>query len=160
MIRRFFLLAAALLLATAAAPPDPESVVRGFLADVRSGRDPDAAARYFAPQVRAHQVTAEGPTTVVRTPADYAAHVREFLVAFGPFTLTVEDLFASGDRVFVRWRQEGHHRASLSGEPPTGAPLTELTSVVYRIERGHIVEYWLQTDRKGLELQLERAARR
>jgi predicted ester cyclase len=66
----------------------------------------------------------------------------------------VEDLIAGGDKVFVRWRQNGRHLVSLDGEKPTGAKLVELTSVVYRVENGRIVEYWLQTDRKGLELQL------
>lgn len=164
MIRPVLLLtAAALLLAAAPAaarPRNPEATVRAFLGEVRSGRDPDAAALYLAPQVQAHQVTAEGPTTILRTPSDYAAHVRDFLAAFGPFTLTVEELFASGDRVFVRWRQEGRHLQSLDGEAPTGAPLVELTSVVYRVRRGRIVEYWLQSDRKGLDLQLARAAAR
>lgn len=141
-----------------AAPADPAAVVRGFMAEVRSGRDPDAAARYFAPTVAAHQVIAEGGTTVHRTPANYAAHVREFLALFGPFEFRVEELIAQGDRVYVRWRQQGRHLGSVNGETPTGAPLTEISSAVYRVRDGQIVEYWIQTDRKGLEVQLERAA--
>jgi len=136
--------------------PAPVDVVSGFLRDVRSGRDPDAAARYFATTVQAHQVASEGETTVARTPADYAAHVRDFVAAFGPYKFEVEEILASGDRVFVRWRQTGWHRRTLAGERPTGKSLTEITSVVYRVEGGRIREYWLQTDRKGLELQLER----
>ena len=139
---------------------DPASVVRGFLDEVRSGRDPDAVERYFAPRVLAHQVTSEGETTVVRTPADYAAHVREFLTLFGRYSFKVEEMIAQGDRVHVRWRQQGHHRAPLRGETPTGAPLTEISSAVYRVSDDRIVEYWIQTDRKGLEVQLERAASR
>ena len=154
-------IATALLLGSAPmAATDPAAVVRGFLDEVRSGRDPDAVGRYFAPQVSAHQVTSEGETIVVRTPAQYAAHVREFLTAFGRYRFTVEETIAQGDRVYVRWRQQGHHRASLGGEPPTGAPLTEISSAVYRVSGGRIVEYWIQTDRKGLEIQLEKAAAR
>jgi predicted ester cyclase len=141
----------------AGASDDPAAVVRGFMDEVRSGRDPDAAARYFAPRVAAHQMVAEGGVTVYRTPADYAAHVREFLTLFGRFDFKVEELVAQGDRVYVRWRQRGHHIGSHGGEAPTGAPLVEVSSAVYRVERGRIVEYWIQTDRKGLEIQLERA---
>lgn len=140
---------------TARAEPDPRSVVAGFLAEVRSGRDPDAAARYFADEVVAHQLTAEGERAVVRSPADYAAHVREFLELFGPFELTVEELLADADKVHVRWKQRGHHLRSLDGEVPSGRPLVEITSVVYRVAHGRIAEYWLQTDRKGIELQLK-----
>jgi predicted ester cyclase len=142
--------------ARAATSPAPFDVVSGFLRDVRSGRDPDAAARYFATTVQAHQVTSEGETTVARTPADYAAHVRDFVAAYGPYQLKVEEILASGNKVFVRWRQTGRHLRSLHGEQPTGQLLTEITSVVYRVESGRIREYWLQTDRKGFDIQLER----
>jgi predicted ester cyclase len=134
----------------------PERVVRQFLAEVRSGRNPDAADRYFAPVVQAHQVTSEGVATVPRSPANYAEHVRQFLTLFGKFEFEVEELIASGDRVFVRWRQEGCHCGSIAGEAPSGKPLIELSSVVYRVSGSKIVEYWIQTDRKGLEVQLQR----
>ncbi len=137
-----------------------EEVVRGFLQEVRSGRNPDGAARYMAEQVIAHQITSEAETAVRRTPPEYAAHVREFIAAFGSFELTIEQLFARDGLVFVRWRQNGRHLRSLAGETPSGAPLTELTSVVYKVRDGRIVEYWLQSDRKGLELQLQRIAPR
>lgn len=156
-------LAGALLLAATGAgaedatSADPASVVRGFMDEVRSGRNPAAAERYFAPRVAAHQMTSEGGATIDRTPADYAAHVREFLALFGRFDFRVEELIAQGDRVYVRWRQTGRHIGSLDGEAPTGAPLVEVSSAVYRVERGRIVEYWIQTDRKGLEMQLQRA---
>ena len=138
------LLGGALAVGTATAAPagSPELTVRQFMEMVRSGRDPDAASRYFAPVVQAHQVTSEGETTVARTPAEYAGHVR----------------IAQGDRVYVRWRQQGSHRGSIGDESPTGAPLTEIGSAVYRVVDGRIVETWIQLDRKGLEVQLERAA--
>lgn len=138
----------------AASPTDAEIVVRGFLHDVRAGRDPDAAARYFAETVAAHQVQSEGVTTVRRTPGEYAAHVREFLSIYGAYTFEIEELIAAGDRVFVRWRQTGRHLGSIDGEAPSGKQLIELTSAVYRVTGGRIVEYWIQVDRKGLELQL------
>lgn len=154
-------IAAALLLAAApTAAADPTTVVRGFLDEVRLGRDPDAVGRYFAPQVSAHQVTSEGETMVVRTPAQYGAHVRDFLTTFGRYRFTVEEVIVQGDRVYVRWRQQGHHRGSVNGETPTGMPLTEISSAVYRVSGGRIVEYWIQTDRKGLEIQLEKASAR
>ena len=145
--------------ATAASAGSPELTVRQFMDVVRSGRDPDAASSYFAPVVQAHQVTSEGETTVARTPAEYAGHVRSFKEAFGDYRFDIEELIAQGDRVYVRWRQQGSHRGSIGGEPPTGAPLTEIGSAVYRVVDGRIVEYWIQLDRKGLEVQLERAAR-
>lgn len=143
--------------ASASPTPTAAAVVRGFLDEVRSGRAPEKAVNYLAPEVRAHQVTAEGESVVVRSPEAYARHVQEFRQLFGDFSFTIQEFISDEDKVFVRWRQDGHHLGSLDGETPTGAPLTELTSVVYRVEAGKIAEYWLQTDRKGLELQLQRA---
>ncbi len=132
----------------------PATIVRAFLSEVRTGKDPDSAHKYFTPKVLAHQLTSEGVTTLVRTPDDYAAHVRDFRRLFGEFRFQVEELIADGDKVFVRWRQEGCHCAPIAGEKPTGKPLIEITSVVYRVRGSRIVEYWLQTDRKGLEVQI------
>lgn len=154
------MISAALALGAAAPSParTPESLVREFMEVVRSGRDPDAVSRYFAPRVQAHQVTSEGEATVARSPSEYAAHVREFKQAFGDYRFTVEELIAQEDRVYVRWRQQGVHAGSITGEAPTGAALTEIGSAVYRVAGDRIVEYWIQLDRKGLEMQLERAA--
>lgn len=138
--------------------PEPQAVVAAFIRDVRSGRHPELASRYMAPRVTAHQLCAEDRQTVERTPEEYAVHVREFLDLFGEFSLEIEEMISQDDRVFVRWRQDGRHVGSQDGEAPTGAPLTELTSVVYRVEQGRIVEYWLQFDRKGMEMQLESLA--
>lgn len=144
--------------AHARAAEEPKAVVKGFLDTVRTGRDPDAAARYFAPQVPAHQITSEGETTVVRTPQNYAAHVREFLATYGQFSIEVVDMIAEGDRVFVWWRQHGHHVGTVNGEHPTGAPLTAIAAAIYRVRDGRITEYWVLEDRKGLDLQLQRLA--
>lgn len=154
---------AAIPIPVAAAPsqrPRAEQVVRGFLTDVRSGRDPDAVTRYFAAKVIAHQIQSEDEVAVMRTPQDYAAHVREFLATYGAFTFKVEALVAQDDLVFVRWRQVGHHLGSIDGEKPTRAVLVELTSALYRVVDGKIVEYWVQTDRKGMDIQLGYALKR
>lgn len=151
--------ASLMLAAFPASAATPDSVVMGFLRDVRSGRHPDLAGAYMAPVVRAHQVTSEGEQTIERTPQEYADHVREFLALFGDFRFEVEECLTTGDRVYVRWRQTGRHLASFDGEQPTQAPLTDISSAVYRVRRGQIVEYWIQTDRLGLQLQLERAKR-
>jgi predicted ester cyclase len=129
---------------------DAGRVVARFLAEVRVTGDDDAARRVLADEVLAHQVNSEAPTTVARTPEEYAAHVRDMLAAFGRFRYVVEDLLADGDRVYVRWRQEGHELLTDDGGPGSGRPLTEIGSAVYRVEGGRIAEYWIQLDRLGM----------
>ncbi|MBO4205555.1 ester cyclase [Micromonospora echinofusca] len=133
---------------------DPVAVVREFLDVVRSGVEPDRAARLMAPTITAHQVQAENPTTITRTPQEYAEHVEEMLVAYGPFRVEVDELFGSGDRVYARWTQHGRHVGTVDGIAPTRRPVTQVTSCVYRVADGRIAEYWIQIDRWGLRAQL------
>lgn len=129
-------------------------VVAEFIARVRVTGDALAARELMGPSVSCHQMTSERAETIVRTPADYAAHVQEMIAAFGRFTYTVTDVLADDDRVYVRWRQDGHHLLTEDGRPGTGRPLRDLGSAVYRVEDGRIVEYWIQLDRLGLQRQL------
>ncbi|MGO4272187.1 ester cyclase, partial [Paenibacillus sp. TAF58] len=46
----------------------------------------------------------------------------------------------------------------VDGFPPTGQNIIEIASAVYRIENERIVEYWIQIDREGIRLQLQRNA--
>jgi predicted ester cyclase len=132
-----------------------ETIVREFLSNVRSGLHPDHAKLYMADTVLAHQVTSESPTTVKRTPENYSKHVREFLRLFGTYQFEITELIASKEKVYVRWKQIGRHLAEIDGYPPTQLPLVEYTSAVYRIHNEKIVEYWIQTDRLGFDLQLK-----
>jgi predicted ester cyclase len=140
--------------------PTPVQIVRAFFVNVRSGLNPDDAHRYMANQVWAHQVVADEPRSILRTPQEYADHVREMQAAFGDFTIEITECLSEGDRVYVRWRQTGTHVGIIDGFEPSGLPLVEVASAVYRIERGRIAEYWIQIDRGGLWKQLEQNAQR
>lgn len=144
--------------ASPSADATPREVVSAFFEVVRSGEHPELAERYMAPKVAAHQLTSEGQLTIIRTPGDYAEHVRDFQRLFGQFEVHVDEMIAEGDRVYVRWHQAGHHLASLDGEQPTGKDLTDIASAVYRVSDGRITEYWIQSDRKGLEVQVAQRA--
>ncbi len=134
----------------------PKEIVRLFLEEVRSGAYPEKAAVYMADTVLAHQVTSENPTTVKRTPANYTAHVKEFVTLFGKFDFSITELLADGDKVYAKWVQKGTHQRDIDQHKATGLPLIEFTSAVYRIENEKIAEYWLQSDRFGMEEQLKK----
>lgn len=134
-------------------------VVRRFIEEVRAGKQPEAAALYMAESVLAHQITAENSEAVSRTPANYTEHIREFLDAYGPFTLVIDEFLVQNDKVYVRWTQTGKHLGQLDGYAPTQQPLVTIGSAVYRVAEGKIVEYWIQQDRMGLVKQLQKNAR-
>lgn len=132
----------------------PVAVVQEFLETVRSGVDPAHASHLMTSSVRAHQVQAENPTTIARTPEEYAEHVRQMIEAYGAFDLRIDELFGSGDKVYARWTQHGRHLGDVDGAAPTGKPIVEVASCVYRVAEGRIAEYWIQIDRWGLQAQL------
>lgn len=135
----------------------PAIVVRRFFEEIRSGRNLHLVTEFMAEKVLAHQVQAEDEVTVERSPMDYANHIQEMLDAYGTFTLEIQELLVSQqDRVYVRWKQIGTHIGEVDGFQPTGLPIIELASAVYRVEDGKIVEYWIQIDRTGITAQLER----
>lgn len=108
----------------------------------------------MAPVVLAHQIRAGATQVIDRSPANYAAHVREMIETFGAFSLTMDEMLVDGDKAYVRWTQHGSHLGAVDGHAPTGRPLETVGSAVYRVEDGMIAEYWIQQDAAGLADQL------
>ena len=132
-----------------------KEIVRQFLEQVRSGKFPEKAVLFMADSILAHQMNSENQTTVIRTPRNYSEHIEEFVTLFGNFTFEITELIADEDKVYTRWKQIGNHLTEIDGYKPTGKPLIEVASCVYRLENGKIVEYWIQIDRLGFENQLK-----
>ena len=70
-------------------------------------------------------------------------------------TFDITELNGQDDKVYVRWKQTGTHIGEVDGYKPTGKELVEFASCVYRVQNHKIVEYWVQGDRLGFELQLK-----
>lgn len=134
----------------------PEQIVRKFFEEVRSGNNPDYSNQLMAEKVLAHQIVSEEEQTVCRTPEDYAEHVREMIEVYGNFSLEIQELLVQGSKVYVRWKQVGMHLGEIDGYQPTGLPIIQIASAVYRVEDGKVAEYWIQIDRSGIQNQLER----
>ncbi|MDH4423267.1 ester cyclase [Bacillus cereus] len=134
----------------------PEQIVRKFFEEVRSGNNPDYSNQFMAEKVLAHQIVSEEEQTVCRTPEDYAEHVREMIEVYGNFSLEIQEFLVQESKVYVRWKQVGMHVGEIDGYQPTGLPIIQIASAVYRVEDGKIAEYWIQIDRSGIQNQLER----
>lgn len=134
----------------------PEQIVKKFFEEVRSGKNPDYTTELMADKVMAHQVISEEEITVIRTPKDYSDHVKEMVDAYGNFSLEIQEFMVQDHKVYVRWKQDGTHVGEVDGYQPTSLPVIEIASAVYRIEDEKIAEYWIQIDRAGIEIQLNR----
>ena len=67
---------------------------------------------------------------------------------------TIEDVVAEGDRVVVRWTNQGTHVGELAGMPPTGKTFTIAGIDIYRVEGGKLAEHWHVVDMLSLLQQL------
>lgn len=73
--------------------------------------------------------------------------------AFPDLHLTIEDMVADGDKVWVRMTARGTNQGPLVG-PPTGKSMTITVIDICRFENGKIVEHWGVPDRFAQMAQL------
>ena len=68
--------------------------------------------------------------------------------AFPDLTMTVEDIFAAGDTVCIRWKAEGTFENEFMGQSPTGerGDPTNGISIDRYNDDGKLVETWNQWD--------------
>ena len=75
-------------------------------------------------------------------------------VAFPDIHYTLEDLFAEGDHVAVRWTWEGTHTAPIRGFSARGARVKDTGMAIYELQGGKIIRVTLETDRLGFLQQI------
>lgn len=81
-------------------------------------------------------------------------HVLAFRTAFPDFHVTIEDIGAIGDKVYVRWTATGTHTGSLMGMTPTNRKGINSGITYNRLENGKFVEAHYAWDVYGLLEQM------
>ncbi len=66
--------------------------------------------------------------------------------AFPDGRFTIEDIFAEGEKVAVRWTFRGTHKGDYNGIAPTGKEVTWTAISINRIAGGKIEEMWGTAD--------------
>lgn len=79
--------------------------------------------------------------------------VRMLRDAFAP-QFSIEDLFAEGDKVVVRWTNHGTHVGDFLGMPPTGRSFAIAGIDIHRLRDGKLAEHWHVVDLFALMQQL------
>ncbi|MBM3804982.1 MAG: ester cyclase [Acidimicrobiia bacterium] len=77
-----------------------------------------------------------------------------FRAAFPDLQMTIEDLFAEGDRAMARWTCRGTHTGDLLGVSPSRMQVTVAGMDMYRVADGKIQEFWINWDAMGLMQQI------
>lgn len=67
---------------------------------------------------------------------------------------TINDVIAEGDRVVVRWTNEGTHIGEFAGMPATGRTFSISGIDIYRVEGDKLAEHWHVVDQLSMLGQL------
>ena len=117
---------------------DNKGVVRQFLQEVINKHDPTARPDLLAPGCVSHFGG--------MPPLDHEAWQRmatAYFTGLPDLDLTIEDEFAAGDRVAVRWTWTASHHGEFMGTPATGKRVSACGMGIYRLADGQIAEEWV-----------------
>ncbi len=129
---------------------DPIKIARLLLEEPWKG-NMDVIDEYVAPRYVGHDPSEPEP---IRGPQGFRALVENYLAAFPDGRITVDDQFATGDRVATRWTARGTHEGELAGISPTGKEVTVTGLSFSRFEEGKLIEGWITWDTLGMLVQL------
>lgn len=116
-----------------------KEVVRSYYEQVLNGRDLDAAGDYFADE---------------RMVEGVRRGCFSYFTAFPDLHMSLDELIAEGDTVFLRSTMTGTHDGEYKGIPATGRHIATESAEVFRVADGKFVGYWCLTNVAGLMRQL------
>jgi steroid delta-isomerase-like uncharacterized protein len=93
-------------------------------------------------QVFADEYYGHLPMMNVHGPEEFKGLVQTYRNAYPDVQLTIQDAFAAGDHVAVRWLSRGTHLGELMGVPPSGQKIEVMGISLFRISGGKVVEEW------------------
>ena len=121
--------------------------------DVWNLHNPDALAKYFAPDARVHSMT---PGNVAGAGLDYLkVRAQSLLNAFPDIKFVVEEFIQQDDRVAARVTIEGTHRSEFAGISATGKRMKVYDFAMYRVAEGKITDVWSLIDMHAMRDQLQ-----
>ncbi|MCR8560162.1 hypothetical protein KXD93_21095 [Mucilaginibacter sp. BJC16-A38] len=99
------------------ATDESRQVVKNFLEDVRSGKNPQNASLYLADTVSVHEVKTDMPENFNASPNIPESGIRERKQIYGDFKLEIKEIILEGEQVFVRWEVNGKQISEVKGQP-------------------------------------------
>lgn len=126
-----------------------KAIVRRYFEQIMNNKRYDLADEFFVESVELHGV---GPGISGRTAA--VEMYTTLFAAFPDWHLVIDDIFAEGEKVVVRYTATCTNKGDFQGIPATGKPYTQKAIVIYHLANGKIAEGWVQTDMLSMMQQL------
>ena len=123
-----------------------EADVRRFFEEVWNQGNVVAARDFLATEFTSHNTF----DVSILGPDGYGRAVLDYRTAFPDLTVTLEDVFASRDRIAVRGIDRGTHRGQFMGRTATGRQVTATWIEIFRIDSDMAVEGWVETDTRRM----------
>lgn len=95
------------------------------------------------------------PPTLPQGPDGVKAFFTDVLGAFTNRRIDIFDIFATEDRVGVRFELVANHTSEFAGYKPSGQQITCGAMSMFRVENGKLAEGWETADLFGLFQQLQ-----
>ena len=118
--------------------------------DIYNSNNLDELSEVLAPGFVSHSTLPGVPATL-----EGFKQVHQMSVAAYPdIQASIEDLFAEGDKVVMRFVYTGTHQGDFMGVPPTGVKINVPGISIFRIADGQIAEHWGEEDALGWMQQI------
>jgi len=117
--------------------------------DMFNKPDIGIADKIFAPNFRAHF-----PLTPTLNLTSFKNFIKGFYDAFPDFMMQICDTILTEDRLVFRVAYFGSHKGDFMGISPTDHDIMLPGIIIFRIEKGVIVENWTEIDIFGVIRQL------
>ena len=122
-----------------------KKVIRHYLLEIINNRKLELLGDVFAERFVRHDLNDSTDTWM--TIADQQKRLSDLFRAFPDFQYSISDMMAEGDKVVVRAVWHGTQKESFMKTESSGNRLNYLSEIIfYRLEKGKIVERWVQLD--------------
>lgn len=133
---------------------DNIGLVKEYIEVVTNQGKVDKTYNYLSPNFQTHSLHQNPQPIGATAPKDMKEAALQTQQAFSNSHKTIEDIFAAGDQVVVRYTFTGVNSGSFMGVAPTTKEVTYSGIDIYRITDGKISQMWYVWDRLGLYEQL------
>jgi len=123
---------------------DNIALVRRWFDEVWNQRRLETIDELLAPDARCFDMTA--PDSIIVGPQAFRAAAAQMHAAFGEMKLTIEDIFASSDRVAVRLTGQLKHTGPLGPLPATNREISVPIMCIIHLRNGQLVAGWNNWD--------------